>query len=38
MPELEERVTRLEQLLERVISVARETKIGRMILAKLELE
>ena len=35
--DVEERVTRLEQLLEKVIAYARTTPLGRAILARLDL-
>lgn len=40
MPEqtLEERVTRLEQLLDRAVAYARKTALGRSMLAKLGLD
>ena len=37
MTDVEERVARLEQLLERLIAYARTTSFGRAILAKLDL-
>lgn len=38
MTDVEERVARLEQLLDKVIAYARTTAFGRALLAKLELK
>ena len=37
-PTLEERVTRLEQLVDRAVAVASRTAMGRIILAKLGID
>ena len=36
-PDIEDRVTRLEELLERLIAYARTTAFGRAVLARLDL-
>jgi hypothetical protein len=36
-PDIEDRIARIEQLLERVIAYARTTPLGRAILARLDL-